>query len=174
MPVAPWWAEPGWTVAAAKRGLLKWACEYCLRAGVALRASPAAQTFCDHPPYFAYVDEALSCRSCSKPFVFTAKEQLTWYERYKFLVQSRAVRCVACRRAKREHARRQTELSRVMSTLDEKDPAQLANAARALLAVGSHQKAALFLRRAVKATRDAGERADLIRELEGADSARRT
>lgn len=129
-------------------------------------ANPAQQAFCDHAPHLAYFDERVICRSCNETFVFTTTEQRTWYERFKFLVQSKAVRCARCRRSQREHAKRQTELTRIMKSLDEKSADSLAHAARALIAVGSHQKAAVFLRRASKLATTVGARADFIRELE--------
>ncbi|PZR04594.1 MAG: hypothetical protein DI536_33915 [Archangium gephyra] len=163
---SPWWAEPGWTVESAKRGLLKWACRECLSSRRAVLANPAQQAFCDHAPHLAYFDERISCRGCHETFVFTVSEQRTWYERFKFLVQSKAVRCARCRRSRREYARRQTELTRIMKSLDETSAESLARAARALIGVGSHRKAALFLRRASKLAKTAGERADFIRQLE--------
>ncbi|MGV3619175.1 MAG: zinc-ribbon domain containing protein [Archangium sp.] len=162
----PWWAEPGWTVEAAKRQKLRWACRECLKSRRATRANTSAQAFCDHPPHLAYFDERVICRGCNELFVFTASEQRTWFERFKFLVQSKAVRCAKCRRSRREHAKRQTELRRIMKSLDETSAAQLAKAAYALMAVGSHQKAAVFLRRATNLAATPAARADFIRELE--------
>ncbi len=163
---SPWWSEPGWTISAARTGSIRWACRTCLKSRKALLASPWLQVFCDHPPLLAYVPMTTRCRSCEVDFVFSASEQRYWYEQLKFLVQSKPVRCATCRRSKREHARQQTELTRIMKTLDERDPAQLARAATALLAVGSRRQAALFLRRARTLARTPNEKADFIRQLE--------
>lgn len=162
----PWWSEPGWTVAAARTGSIRWACRTCLKSRKAVLASPWLQVFCDHPPLLAYAPMTTQCRSCAVDFVFSPGEQRHWYEQLKFLVQSKPVRCAKCRRSKRETARRQTELTRIMKTLDEGDPLALARAATALLAVGSRQKAALFLRRARNLARTPNEKADFIRQLE--------
>ena len=96
---------PGWSVAAARAGVLEWACDHCLRAGRALEGHPAVQTWCDYHPYFAFIDTELRCGDCGQRFVFAAAEQRFLYETLKFWVQSRPKQCAACRRASRAKRR---------------------------------------------------------------------
>ena len=52
-----------------------------------------------------YVDRAFSCRDCNQAQLWTAKQQKWWYEVVHGHIDSRAVRCLACRRARRERLR---------------------------------------------------------------------
>lgn len=49
-----------------------------------------------------YVDRAFTCRDCGIEEVWTAKQQKWWYEVIHGHIDSTAVRCRACRRARRE------------------------------------------------------------------------
>jgi hypothetical protein len=49
-----------------------------------------------------YVDLAFTCRDCGIEEVWTARQQKWWYEVIHAHIDSRAVRCRACRRALRE------------------------------------------------------------------------
>lgn len=48
-----------------------------------------------------YVDTAFTCRDCGEEQVWTAKQQRWWYEVALGPIDSRAVRCLPCRRARR-------------------------------------------------------------------------
>lgn len=48
-----------------------------------------------------YLDRAFTCRDCGAEEVWTAKQQKWWYEVVHASIESRAVRCLACRRARR-------------------------------------------------------------------------
>ncbi len=48
-----------------------------------------------------YLDRAFSCRDCGAEEVWTARQQKWWYEIVHGSIESRAVRCLACRRARR-------------------------------------------------------------------------
>jgi len=52
-----------------------------------------------------YFARPFSCRDCGAEEVWTAKQQKWWYEVVHGPVDSRAVRCLACRRARRERLR---------------------------------------------------------------------
>ena len=53
-----------------------------------------------------YLDRAFTCRDCGAEEVWTARQQQWWYEVVHGAIDSRAVRCLACRRARRaEHDR---------------------------------------------------------------------
>ncbi|MBF5005078.1 zinc-ribbon domain containing protein [Diaphorobacter caeni] len=49
-----------------------------------------------------YVDTAFRCCDCDSQEVWTAKQQKWWYEVIQAPIESRAVRCLACRRKRRE------------------------------------------------------------------------
>jgi len=52
-----------------------------------------------------YVARPFICRDCGADEVWTAKQQKWWYETIHGHIDSRAVRCLACRRARRERLR---------------------------------------------------------------------
>lgn len=52
-----------------------------------------------------YSARPFTCRDCGAEEVWTAKQQKWWYETMHGHIDSRAVRCLACRRARRERLR---------------------------------------------------------------------
>jgi tetratricopeptide (TPR) repeat protein len=70
----------------------------------AVRGEPKRQLFCPmcHVPKYFYVDEEKTCASCGERFVFGAREQKFWYEDLHFNFHSTAIRCLACRKRKRD------------------------------------------------------------------------
>lgn len=58
-----------------------------------------------YSPRLHYEDLAFTCRDCGKREVWTAEQQQWWYEVAKGPVQSAAVRCRACREARRAAAK---------------------------------------------------------------------
>ncbi|WP_418117850.1 zinc-ribbon domain containing protein [Variovorax sp. 350MFTsu5.1] len=52
-----------------------------------------------------YAARPFTCRDCGAEEVWTAKQQKWWYEVVHGHIDSRAVRCLACRRARRERLR---------------------------------------------------------------------
>lgn len=48
-----------------------------------------------------YLDRAFICRDCGAEEIWTAKQQKWWYEVVHASIESHAVRCLACRRARR-------------------------------------------------------------------------
>jgi hypothetical protein len=52
-------------------------------------------------PRHWYIDATFRCADCRSEFVFSAKEQLFWYEERKFYVDSQPKRCAACRKKER-------------------------------------------------------------------------
>lgn len=53
----------------------------------------------------SYLARPFTCRDCGAEEVWTAKQQKWWYETVHGAIDSRAVRCLACRRARRERLR---------------------------------------------------------------------
>lgn len=62
------------------------------------------QQYCPmcHVPKYFYVDEPRSCVECGEAFTFWAKEQKYWYEDLQFNFHSKAIRCLDCRKARRD------------------------------------------------------------------------
>jgi len=54
-----------------------------------------------YDPLLFYDDRPFVCVDCGKEEIWTAKQQQWWYEVAKGPIQSRAVRCRACRQARR-------------------------------------------------------------------------
>lgn len=50
-----------------------------------------------------YLDIEFTCRDCGKHEIWKATQQKWWYENAKGNVESRAIRCRACRKIEREH-----------------------------------------------------------------------
>jgi hypothetical protein len=48
-----------------------------------------------------YIDKGFACADCGSQEVWTAKQQKWWYETVGASIDSRAVRCLTCRRARR-------------------------------------------------------------------------
>ncbi|HCI78515.1 MAG TPA: hypothetical protein DHW02_02355 [Ktedonobacter sp.] len=83
-------------------GGMQWACNYCMREGIAIEGKPHLQMFCDYPPYLAYFDKTYTCSDCLNAFIFNKEEQRYWYEELKFWVQSYPKQCLECRRKRRK------------------------------------------------------------------------
>ncbi|WP_165422817.1 zinc-ribbon domain containing protein [Ktedonosporobacter rubrisoli] len=144
-------------MSAARTGRLQWACEECLKAGRAIEGQPWNQTFCDYEPYLAYFDRTVTCQDCLNPFVFQAREQLYWYERLKFYVQSFPKHCLSCRRKRRAKRRAMQALQKESSQLDPQDPFQLLHMASLCLEAGYLSKASEYIARARNRARERGE-----------------
>lgn len=136
---------------------MRWACNYCLKTGKAIAARPEQQTYCDYPPYLAYFDWTCRCLDCQNDFVFSAREQQYWYEERKFWVQSRPIRCLACRRKARERRRVPQLLQQALTEFDLHDPRQLLQIVLFYLMLESPRKASEFLGRARRWARERGE-----------------
>ena len=69
----------------------------------AIRGDVSKQVFCPlwHDPKYFYVDETRHCVQCRSTFTFSAREQQFWYESLKFHFLSTAIRCMPCRRQRR-------------------------------------------------------------------------
>lgn len=52
-----------------------------------------------------YIDTVFECRDCGEEQVWTAKQQKWWYEVAQGAIDSRAVRCLPCRRTRRDAQR---------------------------------------------------------------------
>lgn len=97
----------------------RWACDDCLKAGLALAADPAQQrsehAMAHDPEYLAFRDVPKNaCVDCSQPFVFTKEEQLFYYQTLGHSRLARGIRCLECRRARREEHRPARELGEML------------------------------------------------------------
>ena len=70
-----------------------------------LAADPENQNYALYPRKY-YVDIERICRTCHRPFLFFAREQLYWFETLRFFVDADCVFCPQCRRASRAIQRR--------------------------------------------------------------------
>ena len=68
----------------------------------AVRADINAQDFTVAPRHW-YIDASFPCAQCKTEFVWSAQEQKTWFEEYRFYVDSQPTLCRECR-AKRRNA----------------------------------------------------------------------
>lgn len=85
-----------------KTNHFQWACDHCIDNNIAIEAKIEKQTFCNNPPYLAYVDIDKICQTCDSKFKFTKEEQKYWYEELKFWVQSTPKNCKECRKVIRK------------------------------------------------------------------------
>jgi hypothetical protein len=70
-----------------------------------LVADATKQNYSVFPCEF-YVDVLRTCRDCSRPFIFFAREQRYWYETLRFSIDADCVLCSPCRRDARSVRRR--------------------------------------------------------------------
>lgn len=61
-------------------------------------AALAHVCLCTSLPLF-YKDKCFTCQRCKAPSVWKAKDQKWWFETIKAYIGSRAVHCLACRKA---------------------------------------------------------------------------
>lgn len=71
----------------------------------ALPADTSKQNYAVFPRAY-YVDVARTCRSCTRRFIFFAREQRYWFETLRFFVDADCVLCPECRRTAHSLKRR--------------------------------------------------------------------
>ena len=126
--------------------LYEWACDDCIETGQALLANPRKQFFkFKYPwdtafPYLAYRDREFTCRDCGEAFVFSKTEQQFWYEKMQFVVHSKPVRCLACRKRKRHSRALNTELSNLLKNGKPEDRTALLRIAEIYAEMGKPEK----------------------------------
>lgn len=74
----------------------------------AFRANIAVQYFSVCPRHW-YIDARFQCIKCGKDFLWSAQEQQTWFETYRFWVNSSPRLCRDCRGRRREAIRLRQE-----------------------------------------------------------------
>jgi hypothetical protein len=79
----------------------------------AKRASVQNQNYSVAPRHW-YIDADFKCEACLKEFTWSAQEQRTWFERYKFYVDSCPRHCPKCRAKHRHLAKLQREYDAVV------------------------------------------------------------
>jgi len=144
-----WGNERSITLDDLHTGRFRWACDRCLKEGLALPANPVKQLYCDHEPYLAYCDWKHACRSCKRSFIFTAAEQKHWYETLGFWVQSVPVRCPDCRKQLRRRKALNTELGELLK-LKDPDASSLFRISAIYRVMGNEAKAKRYERLAKK------------------------
>jgi Probable zinc-ribbon domain len=151
--------EPGWSARHAKH--LIWACDDCLAAGRALEAKPWLQVHGMGFPEFAYFDKPRTCEDCKTEVVFSAAEQLHWFETLHFILYSVPNQCPQCRHKRRQTKALQIELGKAQTQLTGTVP-ELIQLADLFLELGNTAKALEHLRRAKNKTRSVELRDQLL------------
>ena len=67
----------------------------------AIRANIAAQDYSVCPRHW-YIDARFRCAKCGEDFLWSAREQQTWFETYRFWVDSLPTLCRDCRAKRRD------------------------------------------------------------------------
>lgn len=67
----------------------------------AVLGNPNRQVLYSAFPKYYYEDIEKTCIQCGEDFIFSAKEQKHWYEDLQFIIYAECLRCISCRRAKR-------------------------------------------------------------------------
>lgn len=85
----------------------------------AIRGNVRKQEFCYwcHFPKYFYVDEEHQCVDCGVKFSFSANEQKYWYEERKFNFYSKPIRCVSCRRKKRNERKLKIQMTEATNAI---------------------------------------------------------
>lgn len=125
------------------------------------------QQYCPmcHVPKYFYVDESRTCVECGEAFTFWAKEQKFWYEDFHFNFHSKAIRCLDCRKARRDAVTLQkaySDASRLVASKPS-DPGALLMLAEATVAYFEKAKKG-DLDRALAATRKARKLSPTLHE----------
>lgn len=125
-----------------------WACDRCIQARYAVKASIAKQVLGLGTPFAAYIDRPFRCSDCDTRSVFTAREQQHWYETLGFLIWVYPNQCAPCRAKRRRKKRANRALSEALAGLDTRDPTQLEAVARLYDEIGAAAKATVYRSRA--------------------------
>ena len=141
-------------VIAKHSGFYQWACDDCIRVGVALLANPKEQhykeSWWDVKPFLAYYDKTFSCKDCGEDFLFSKEDQQYGYEKLKFEIFSRPVRCPECSKKVKAERQLNTELSELLKQGQPKDKASLLRIADIYEQMGITEKATYYQRAAQK------------------------
>lgn len=161
--------EPGWTIKAAEKNHLVWACDVCLKEKRAIPSVPWLQLPTMGYPEFAYADKPMTCEDCGVDFVFSASEQQFWYERLQFVTYSFPKQCPKCRHERRVQKKHQHDLQQALASLDDQSALDLAYVASCYVQTGKQAKALEFYRRAKNkagSQKQLDELQQIIRDLE--------
>lgn len=90
----------------------------------ALQGHPEKQNYSVCPRHW-YVDAVFKCGTCGQEFMWTAKEQLNWFEYYFFWVDSKPRHCKKCMASRRHlEALRKEYDSSIVAARDHGTPEQ--------------------------------------------------
>lgn len=150
----------GWTKQA-----VDWVCPACEEAGRALRARPEKQVWeTSRWPYLSFADFAGICGLCRQNFVFSAREQQSWYEEVGIPLEVLPHNCAACREIVR--AQKQAQ-ERLIQLLQEPQSASVLESIGEIYAGAQrYRKAVEALRRARNLQADPLEKARLTGRVE--------
>ena len=79
----------------------------------AVKANIDKQNYSICPRYW-YVDAHFICESCGRTFIWSASEQMTWFEDYFFWVDAFPKKCPECCRKKRDLIKMRQEYDQIV------------------------------------------------------------
>ena len=79
----------------------------------AIEGDPSRQNYSVCPRYW-FVDVTCICGICRSRYVWSATEQKTWFEEWKFWVDSRPRHCQQCRRRRRQQKNARKEYDAIV------------------------------------------------------------
>lgn len=142
-----------------------WLCPACEQAGVAERARPEKQVWQTiRRPYLSFADFAGVCGLCRQDFVFSAREQRSWYEELGIPLEVLPNNCSACRETVRAQKEAQERLCRLL--VDPQGPADFEAIGEIYVGAERYRKAVEALRRARNLQPDADEKRRLKLRIE--------
>ena len=83
------------------RLMVYWACNECLKDGIALLARTDLQRWRDQQPNYAYFDDIETCIRCKGNFIFSKEQQKHRYEDLRCAVYFRPKFCKECDRRRK-------------------------------------------------------------------------
>lgn len=150
------WADSFLQVTNAYKDFYQWACDTCLKKGMAILGKPAKQNYTfKNPadtaaPFLAYFDKRYTCQQCKNKFVFTKSEQQYWFEELKFVVYSKPIHCPTCRKEVRGMKQLNTQLSNLLKDGPPQTVAGLEQVAEIYKKMGASEKEKMYLTLAKK------------------------
>ena len=128
----------------------QWACDQGLNNNVAFIGNPKNQLYLDHGAYLAYFDLEKKCSTCLKPYVFSKKEQLYWYESLGFWAQSKPNHCQPCRKSLRKEKNINNELTTLLKDKNSLDITQCNRLAEIYMDMNKPEKMKFYISLAKK------------------------
>ena len=151
-------------LSSTRSGQIGWACDACLKNRLAIEANTGLQRLGWGGGPLAYFDQTRTCGTCGLEFVFSAQEQVHWYETLSILVDVKPKNCLKCRRKLRAIKAAHSKLGQLAPPETVPDLLQRAELYEQM---GNLEQAVLCLRRAKNKTRSVELREQLLVRIAG-------